>query len=87
MTQIISEEIIDLVFMRMKEELNGREAVIDDNREIGLGICFGSGIGIVMGAVFDNVVLGLSAGGVLGVLIGIMVQFLKKVKQRTDERV
>lgn len=80
----MSEEIIDLVFMRMKEELNGRESVIDDNREIGLGICFGSGIGIVMGAVFDNVGLGLSAGGVIGVLVGIMIQFLKKGKEKNQ---
>ena len=71
--------------MRMKEKINGRAAVVDDNREIGLGICFGSGIGIVIGAVFDNVVLGLSAGGVLGILVGITVQFFKRVKRRTND--
>ena len=72
--------------MRIKSKQKGGEAVVDDNREIGLGICFGSGIGIVIGAVFDNVVLGLSAGGVLGILVGIMVQFLKKIKKGTNER-
>lgn len=70
-----------ILIKRMEEKINGSNNTVDENKEIALGICFGSGIGIVFGAIFNNVMLGLSAGGVLGVLVGIGVQTILKFKR------
>jgi F0F1-type ATP synthase assembly protein I len=65
----------------MQEKIKSREDAFAEDREVALGICFGSGLGIIIGAVANNVVLGLSAGGVLGILVGTMVKILRKVKR------
>jgi F0F1-type ATP synthase assembly protein I len=65
----------------MEEKVKSSENVVDENREVALGICFGSGIGIIIGAIANNVVFGLSAGGVLGILAGTMVKMLRKLKR------
>lgn len=63
---------------KVKEEVNNIKE--DDNKEVALGICFGCGLGIVAGALMDNVLLGMSAGGALGIVIATIIKFVKKVK-------
>lgn len=65
----------------MEENIKGRNGVTEDNREVALGICFGTGAGIVVGAIIGNIMLGLSAGGVLGIIAGVIVGELKKHKK------
>lgn len=64
----------------MEEKLNGGNTNLDENREIALGICFGSGIGVLVGAVLGNVGFGLSGGGVIGILVGIGIKAYKKIR-------
>jgi uncharacterized membrane protein len=66
--------------MEMQEKIKRNDVTVDENREIAMGICLGSGMGIILGAVFNNVTLGLSAGGVLGALVGIGIQVVKAIK-------
>lgn len=65
----------------MVEKFNNRSNSTEDNREVALGICFGSGAGIVAGALVGNIMLGLSAGGALGVVIGAIIGEIKKYKR------
>ena len=65
----------------MEENIKTRGTVTDDNKEVALGICFGTGAGIFVGAVMGNVAFGLSAGGVLGIIAGVIVGGLKKYKK------
>ena len=65
----------------MEENIKSRNAVTDENREVALGICFGTGAGIFVGAVMGNVAFGLSAGGVLGVVAGVIIGGLNKHKK------
>lgn len=50
----------------------------DDEKEVALGVCFGCGIGVVMGAVLGNAMFGFSGGGVLGILIELGMKYMKK---------
>lgn len=50
----------------------------DDLKEVALGICFGSGIGIVIGAIINMPSFGLSLGGVLGILAALTYKAIKK---------
>lgn len=68
-----------MVIEKNEEKLVTEKAYTDDNKEVGLGICFGTGIGIILGAIVGNVILGLSAGGVMGILISLAVRLYKKV--------
>lgn len=65
----------------MQEKIERKDVYVDENREIAMGICLGSGSGIILGAIFNNVMLGISAGGVVGVLIGIGIQAVKSYKR------
>lgn len=65
----------------MEDKVKTANNTADENREVALGICFGSGAGIILGAIFNNILLGLSAGGVVGVLIGTVVQAVNKHKR------
>jgi uncharacterized membrane protein len=65
----------------MQEEIKRKDVTVDENKEIAMGICLGSGMGIILGAIFNNVMLGLSAGGVFGVLIGIAAQTVNSYKR------
>lgn len=65
----------------MEEKLKTQDTAGDENREVALGICFGTGLGTVAGVLFGNVMLWLSAGGVLGVVAGVIVGSLKKAKK------
>lgn len=68
----------------MEEKINERKMGLDDNREVALGICFGSGIGILVGAVLGNAAFGLSGGGVIGILVGCSVRLYKRIKYKTN---
>ncbi|MDT8717257.1 hypothetical protein IAI10_11365 [Clostridium sp. 19966] len=50
----------------------------NDEKEVALGICFGCGIGIVLGSILGNTMLGLSGGGVLGVLSELGMKYIKR---------
>ncbi len=65
----------------MEDNLKTQSAVENENKEVALGICFGTGLGIVAGALLGNVPLGLSAGGVLGIVAGVFVSYYKKIKK------
>jgi hypothetical protein len=65
----------------MEENIKTRNGFTEENREVALGICFGTGIGIVAGAVLGNVAFGLSAGGVIGIIAGVIVGGLKKFRK------
>jgi uncharacterized membrane protein len=65
----------------MVENIKKRNNATEDNREVALGICFGTGAGIIAGALVGNIMLGLSAGGVLGVVIGAITGEIKKYKK------
>jgi uncharacterized membrane protein len=65
----------------MQEEIKRKDVKVDENKEIAMGICLGSGMGIILGAIFNNVMFGLSAGGVFGVLIGIAAQTVNSYKK------
>jgi uncharacterized membrane protein len=54
--------------------------IADDYKEVAMGICFGSGAGIVLGAIFNNVGFGFSVGGVMGIIVGSVVRVLRKIK-------
>lgn len=54
-------------------ENNNDNLVEDSNRAVALGICFGSGIGIILGMFIDNILFGISGGAVIGVLVGIII--------------
>jgi F0F1-type ATP synthase assembly protein I len=70
-----------ITWVKMQEEIKRKDVYVDENREIAMGICLGSGLGIILGAIFNNVMLGLSAGGVVGVLVGIGTQVVKSYKR------
>lgn len=59
--------------------------VSDENKYVALGICFGSGLGILVGAIINNVTLGLSAGGVLGIIFGVTIDMLKESKKKSEK--
>ncbi|WP_315110153.1 hypothetical protein [Clostridium intestinale] len=61
-----------------RDKLNSTD---DDITRISYGIAFGSGIGVVLGAVISNVPLGFSLGGVSGILISIVYNFVVKSKK------
>lgn len=75
--------------LEMKEKVNieesKKDALYEENKSIALGICFGSGIGIFLGALLGNVVLGLSAGGSLGVVVALILQ-VKKNMDKTSSK-
>ncbi|SHI22151.1 hypothetical protein [Clostridium intestinale] len=61
-----------------RDKLNSTD---DDITRISYGIAFGSGIGVVLGAVISNVPLGFSLGGVSGILISIVYNFVVRSKK------
>ncbi len=61
-----------------RDKLNSTD---DDITRISYGIAFGSGIGVVLGAVISNVPLGFSLGGVSGILIYIVYNFVVRSKK------
>ncbi|MNO46980.1 hypothetical protein D3C76_372780 [compost metagenome] len=61
-----------------RDKLNSTD---DDITRISYGIAFGSGIGVVLGAIISNVPLGFSLGGVSGILISIVYNFVVKSKK------
>lgn len=63
-------------------KVNTMNTVSEENKYVGLGICFGTGIGIFIGALINNVMLGLSAGGVLGILFGATIGMMKESKKK-----
>ncbi|NLM33904.1 MAG: glycine zipper family protein [Clostridiales bacterium] len=65
--------------------VNAINTAWDENKYVALGICFGSGLGIFVGALFNNVMLGLSAGGVLGIIYGVTIGMLKESKKKTEK--
>lgn len=66
----------------MEENIKEKDKVKkDDNASVGLGICFGSGMGIVLGAILGNVALWLSVGAAVGVVLGSSYDLIKKKKQ------
>lgn len=61
-----------------RDKLNSTD---DDITRISYGIAFGSGIGVVLGAIISNVPLGFSLGGVSGILISIVYNFVVRSKK------
>lgn len=61
-----------------RDKLNSTD---DDITRISYGIAFGSGIGVVLGAIISNVPLGFSLGGVSGILISIVYNFVVRNKK------
>lgn len=62
----------------MEKPLKVEEMVTDDKEEasliskgVGLGICYGSLLGVIGGVFFSNIAFGLSLGAVLGVVAGV----------------
>lgn len=62
----------------LKAEEMVTEGVVEDqenslvSKSIGLGICYGSLLGVIGGMIFSNVTFGLSLGAVLGVVVGVV---------------
>ena len=44
------------------------------------GIAIGVGIGIVSGMVLEDIVLGFSAGGVIGIIVSFVYSYYRKAK-------
>ena len=44
------------------------------------GIAIGVGIGIVSGMVLEDIVLGFSAGGVIGIIVSFVYSYYKRLK-------
>ena len=61
-----------------RDKLNSTDG---DITRISYGIAFGSGTGVVLGAIISNVPLGLSLGGDSGILISIVYNFVVKSKK------
>ena len=51
---------------------------------IGIGLTFGTGIGIVVGTILDSVALGLSMGAGLGIVFGALVMSIVQEKHKSD---
>ena len=51
-----------------------------ENEYLAKGIAIGAGLGVVLGIVIDNITLGFSLGGVIGVLASLGYSALKKHK-------
>lgn len=83
------ERVMQNSVLEMKEKVNVEEAkkdtLYEENKSIALGICFGSGIGIFLGALLGNVALGLGAGGSLGVVVALILQ-VKKNMDKTSSK-
>jgi ABC-type nitrate/sulfonate/bicarbonate transport system permease component len=45
------------------------------------GIAIGVGIGIVSGMVLEDIVLGFSAGGVIGIIVSFVYSYYKRLKK------
>ena len=54
----------------------------DDYEYLTKGIAAGVGIGILVGAFIGNIILTFAAGGLLGVFVGSLYSFYKKVKAK-----
>ena len=48
-------------------------------KEIAIGV--GGGIGIVSGMVLEDIVLGFSAGGVIGIIVSFVYSYYKRLKK------
>ena len=48
-------------------------------KEIAIGV--GEGIGIVSGMVLEDIVLGFSAGGVIGIIVSFVYSYYKRLKK------
>ena len=48
-------------------------------KEIAIGV--GVGIGIVSGMVLEDIVLGFSAGGVIGIIVSFVYSYYKRLKK------
>ena len=50
-------------------------------KEIAIGVGVGIGIGIVSGMVLEDIVLGFSAGGVIGIIVSFVYSYYKRLKK------
>lgn len=64
-----------------RDKLNSTD---DEITRISCGIAFGSGIGVVLGAIISNVPLGFSLGGVSGILISLVYNLV--IKNKKDKK-
>lgn len=65
-----------------EEKIQDQDLFSDQNKEVILGICFGIGIGVFAGAVINNVMLGISAGGVVGAVTAVAMDYYKRFKTK-----
>ena len=49
------------------------------------GIAIGVGIGIVSGMVLEDIVLGFSAGGVIGIIVSFVYSYYRKAKSHKKQ--
>ena len=52
---------------------------------IGLGLVFGAGLGVTLGAAFGNVGLGISFGAGIGLVIGTIIFSLSQTTKPKDD--
>jgi hypothetical protein len=51
-----------------------------ENEHLAKGIAIGVGLGVVLGIIIDNITLGFSFGGVIGIVASLGYSFLQKNK-------
>ena len=65
--------------------MRNKESKFPPSSYIGIGLVFGSGIGISFGPAFGNVGLGLVFGSCIGLIIGSVAFSLSKNNNQDDE--
>lgn len=84
------ERVMQNSILEVKEKVNieevKKDALYEENNKVALGICFGSGIGIFLGALLGNVALGLGAGGSLGVVVALILQVKKNINKTSFKK-
>lgn len=50
----------------------------EDTNYVGLGIALGAGVGVALGAAFNNLAMGVALGAGLGVVLGAVLYSQKK---------
>lgn len=64
--------------MEVKSENNVNIRSSEENKYFAQGLCFGAGLGIIIGTVINQVSLGLTAGATLGVVFGTIIDMINK---------
>ena len=70
----------------VQENNERQDSYLDENKEVILGICFGTAVGVFGGALINNVMLGVSAGGVTGIIAGVVVNYYRRFKLKKGLR-